>query len=432
MQRQTLKLFYHTSVVLFLILFISCSENQETEDSELAQTATVEAVEGRRGALPLVHRTTGEVRARNQVEIYPEINASITEIRVNDGDRVSEGDTLVRLRDTPVREQLNQAQHDYEIARAQLRQSQAELRRLQSQFSRVQELEERELEAAVEVETLQAEIDAAEASVDLARSQMQRAASEVEEQRSNLENTVVEAPVDGVVGSRNAEVGQWVDTSTRLFQIGDVDNMRVHVMLTEIMSNNIRPGDQAELSSSSIEDNPVDAVVERISPFLDPVTHTTIAQLEVTESTTDLRPGMFVTVDIFYGETDETTLIPQAAVYDHPVENETGIYVADMSAVERELELDEEVEGQEYQMTPNSVPVEFIPVEVLAEGRGIAGISGVNDSDIWVVTLGQHQLAEWNSDQAMVRMVDWDYVLELQNRQTRDMENIIFDENGND
>lgn len=424
------KPFFERFSTLFLvsIILVSCSEEQ-TDETDLSESVTVEAVEQRIGALPLVHRATGELRARNQVDIYPEISARITEIMVNDGDRVTEGDTLLRFRDAAVREQLNQAEYDHQIAQAQLRQSEAELRRLQAQFERVKELQERELETELELETLQADIDAAEASVDLSRSQMERAASQVEEQKSNLENTVIQSPVSGVVGGRNAEVGQRVDTGTQLFRVGDTDNMRARVMLTERMSTLIEPGNRAEIITSDGQNNPAEATVERISPFLDPVTHTTTAQLNVEQNRAGLQPGMFVTIDIFYGETDQTTLIPKTALYDHPVEGETGIYLADMSMLEREFEFEDEADAQPRRVSPSPVPVRFVPVNVIAEGRGVAGIEDIGDPDHWVVTIGQNQLAEWEREEAFIREETWEKVMELQNMQARDMEQIIFGDN---
>ncbi|REL37696.1 efflux RND transporter periplasmic adaptor subunit [Rhodohalobacter sp. SW132] len=416
--------------LLFLML-TSCSEDTQEDETDLSETTTVEAVELRKGVLPLVQRTTGEMRARNQVDIYPEIDARITEVRVNDGDYVSEGDTLIRLRDDAVREQLNQARHDHEIAQAQLRQSEADLRRLEAQFTRITELRDLELESALEQETLEADIDAAEASVDLARSQMNRAASQVEEQRSNLENTVLRSPVDGVVGGRDAEVGQRATSGNRLLQVGDTDNLRVHVMLTESMSNHIQPGDRAEIMTGSAQNNPVEGTVSTISPFLDPITHTTIAQVEVHETDASLQPGMFATVDIFYGETDDTILVPKTALYDHPIEGETGIYIADLRDEPSAMEMDEDSEMLTQNLTQSPVPVEFYPVEIVAESRGVAGITGIDDPgpDAWIVTIGQNQLAEWDREQAHVRKESWEKVMELQNLQARDMESIIFGEN---
>ncbi len=431
---------YNLSRVLFLVsivsIFVACSEEEGPDQGgDGPPLAIVEAVKVESGSMPLVQRLTGEMRARNQIEIYPEISARITEVHVSDGDRVSEGDTLVRLRDDNIRAQLNQARFDYEIAQAQLNQAEASLRRLQAQYERTKQLAEMELEADLELETIQADIDGARASVDLARAQKERAASQVDEQQTNLENTVVRAPIDGIVGNRNAEVGQSIDSGTQLFQIGDMENMRIFVSLTEAMSNVIQPGHRAELVPSDGGETRAEARVARISPFLDPVTHTTIAELEVEENRGNLRPGMFVTLDIFYGEAEESLIVPKTALYDHPIEGETGIYIAEAERMEMEFGFEEEdapaeIEGRD-QISSNPVNVEFVPVEVLAEGRGIAGISGLDLEDGWVVTVGQNQLAEWESEQAHVRMVDWEHVMELQNLQTRDMEELIFG-NSND
>ncbi len=433
----TINLSLILTVVLFSFL-ISCSNEDELgEDNFGRPIPVVEAVELQEGVLPLVYRTTGEMRARNQVDIYPEVNARITEVLVNDGDRVQAGQALVHLRDDEVREQLNQAQFDYQIADAQLRQAEARLRRLQAQYERMSRLADMDLEAQLEIETLQADIDEAEASVDLAASQKERAASQVEEQRTILENTIVRAPIDGVVGSRNAEVGQRVDSNNRLFQIGDIDNMRIFVSLTERMSNAIEPGSPAYLATLFNEEgNPgVEAVVVRISPFLDPVTHTTIAELEVLENNGMLRPGMFVNVDVVYGESEQSVIIPKTAIYDHPVEGQTGVYLANMAELEDDLgdvpdtePLDDE--DGELTATADPVGVTFVPVQIIAESGGLAAVTGIEaGSNDWVVTVGQNQLAEWESEQAHIRTVDLEYVLELQNLQTRDMERIIFGDN---
>ncbi len=424
-------------VAALALTLIGCGGDDEFGNGDFGTPVpVVEAIQVQEGTLPLVHRTTGEMRARNQVDIFPEINARITEVLVNDGERVEEGEPLVQLRDDDIREQLNQAEFDYQIADAQVRQAEAALRRLQAQFVRTQQLAEQDLESELELETIQADIDEAQASVDLARSQMERAASQVEEQRTNLENTVVRAPIDGVVGSRNAEVGQHVDNSTRLFQIGDIDNMRIFVPLTERMSSAIQPGSQAMLVTSP-EDigNPgVEAVVVRISPFLDPITHSAIAELEVLENERVLRPGMFVSLDIVYGESEQSVLVPKTALYDHPIEGETGIYLADMETSQLEfddVQVPEEQIEEEGELTATADPVDitFVPVQIIAESGGMAGVQGLNIENGWVVTVGQNQIAEWESEQAHIRTVDLEYVLELQNLQTRDMESIIFGNN---
>ncbi len=414
-----------------LFIFASCTgdENGEAPGRGNQPIPIVEAIQVETGSLPLVQRLTGEMRARNQIEIYPEITARITEVHASDGDRVEEGEILVRLRGDEIREQLHQSQFDQEIARAQLRQAEASLRRLQAQYERTRQLTEMNLEAQLQLEMIQADIDEAEASVELAEAQLSRAASQVEEQQTRLDNTVIRAPISGVVGNRNAEVGQRTDPSSQLFRLGDIENMRVFVPLTESLSRQIEPGHRAELLNPGGGESIAEATVARISPFLDPITHTTLAELEIESSDENLRPGMFVTLDIFFGQTDISTIIPKTSIYDHPIEGVTGVYIASASAMEMEFGFEEEVPEEipnRDRASSNPVDVTFVPVEVIAEGRGMAAVSASFDSESWVVTVGQNQLAEWESEQAHIRIVDWDHVMELQNLQSRDMEELIF------
>src|SRR5690606_5282155 len=114
----------------------------------------VEVVQARRGALPLEERLTGRVSARNQTEIYPEVAGPITEIYVDNGDYVNEGDPLVQLRDAEYQERYEQGVAGLEIARAQARQAEANLELQKNQLARVEELNSRQLETRATLETI--------------------------------------------------------------------------------------------------------------------------------------------------------------------------------------------------------------------------------------------------------------------------------------
>jgi HlyD family secretion protein len=92
----------------------------------------VEAVQADIGSLPLIERLSGIVRAKNQIEIYPEINTAIMQVYVNDGDVVTKGQPLIQLRDTQFNDRLKQARAGYQIAVAQASQAEIRLRKLQS------------------------------------------------------------------------------------------------------------------------------------------------------------------------------------------------------------------------------------------------------------------------------------------------------------
>lgn len=419
MSDNTLKLLLF---ILFAMLLASCggesNGQQGNSRGEGIRIPTVEAVASMYGSLPLEERLTGSVKARNQIEIFPEISAQITQVLVNDGDRVEEGQVLVRLRDSEIRERLNQATSGYQIAIAQVRQAENNLNQAESNLRRVRQLAERDLGSAAELEQIEAELESAKASLQLAIAQREQASSVVSERRTALGNTEIKAPISGVVGQRNAEVGQQVGPGTRLFEIGDTDLMRVRVMLTEQMLGYIDNDQNVLISTPSLPDTLLRARVSRISPFLNPVSHTTHAEIDVDNRDGLLLPGMFVTVDILYGDSEKATLIPNSAIYRHPRDGTIGVYVAGSIGTELDFEEDERPEV----FGPTSV--EFRQIDVVARGRMMSGVHGI-DEDQWVVTLGHNLITSRNATQAVIRATEWDHIIDLQQMQSRDLLNMI-------
>ena len=376
----------------------------------------VEAVQARYGSLPLTERLNGLVRAKNQVELYPQMSAAVTQVLVQNGDLVREGEPLVRLRDTEVREQLKQAEASYQIATAQAKQAEAELQRVQAELRRSQSLAEQDLISATEFENIQTQAIAAEADAELARARVLQAQATVDERKEALSLTVVKAPVDGTVGNRNAEVGMVVSPSTKLFTLGQLDSVRVEVVLTDRMLAYIEENQRAEVFSSNIPFGSLEAPVARISPFLHPVSHSTKAEIDFANSDGYLKPGMFVTVEIFYGESEQATLVPLSALWENPATASVGVYVSVDSLVGEPMALVDDTHGGAL---TNPASFRFVPVEIVARGRMNAGVRGIGPG-AWVVTIGQDLLGE-DTARARVRRVKWERVEQQQELQREDL-----------
>ena len=223
-----------------VILSACYSESGEQGDEEEPIIPVVEAVQTRTGALPLAERLAGSVVARNQTEIYAEVSARIMEVLASDGDRVEAGDQLVRLRATEFEEQLQQAEAGLRVADARVKQAEANNTRAQAALRRMATIVERNLGSAAQLETAQAEALSAQAELLLMQAERQQAASLVAERRGALDETAIRAPITGIVGGRNAEIGQLATTSTPLFVIGDPGSMRVTVTLPNACSGTSR------------------------------------------------------------------------------------------------------------------------------------------------------------------------------------------------
>lgn len=380
----------------------------------------VEVVAAQFGGLPLEERLTGEVTARNQTEIFPEVSGPIVEVLADNGQRVEAGDPLVRIRDTEYRERFQQAQSQLEISRAQTRQVEANLQVLRNQLARVEELRSRQLETQSALESIQAQVAVAEADLDLRRAQQRQVESQLEERRMELERTVVRAPVAGTIGLRSAERGQIVGPNSRLFLIGDLSSMQVEILLTERNLQYIKQGMAVNLYSDSWTDLIIEGEIARISPFLDSSTLRTQAYIDVSNEEGLLRPGMFVTVDVLYGESEQAVLIPNSAIYRHPRTGVEGIFVM-QPPPEDEFRPVAEVDGAPA-LTP-AQPVSFVPVSVVASGRMATGVRGVQEGD-WIVTVGQNLLIN-NVSEARARLMPWDRMMQMQRMQSRDLFQII-------
>ena len=419
------KIFYLSLLLIVSSLtVVSCSNDSESSEraamgNSSAPVPSVEAVKSRFGTLPLSERLSGTVFAKNQVSLYSEISGKISTVHVQNGSYVEEGDPIVSIEDNQYREQVQQARANLKINEARLKQARARYNELEAQYRRTKQLNDRELSSELEIETLQAQMSSAEADVELAKAQLEQAQSNLEEQKDQLSKTVIKAPISGTVGQRNAETGMQVNSSTQLFTIGDLDNLRVEVVLTDQMLDNIEVGQTVRIYTGSTinKNNFIEAELSRISPFLNNVTRSTEGEIDVSNSNNKLRPGMFVPVDILYGESQRATLVPTSAIYNDPTTGEDGVFVA--TSLGSEIQPAEQIDPENPPPLTEPTEVQFKPVDVIAEGSMEVGVEGI-DPGTWIITVGQDLLAQGRG-QARVRTSSWERILALQGLQRQDL-----------
>lgn len=406
------------------LLLVNCSSDSGGggRNGGNVMVPAVEATQARLGSLPLVERLSGVVEARNQVDVYPEVSAIVAEVLVNDGDLVERGQPLIRLRDRDFQERLKQANAGLEIAEAQAKQAAAKQNEVAAELQRTESMAERGLISDTELEMVQTKAISADADLELAQARVRQAQATVEERQEALSQTVIRASVAGTVGNRNAEIGMLVSGSTRLFTLGQLDSVRVKVVLTDEMLNYIEVGQPSDIFADHALYSTT-AALSRVSPFLHPVTHSTEAEIDLANPDLILKPGMFVAVDIHYGRSAEATLVPLSAIYENPNSGGVGIYRTREQISHDELTSNMNPQGRAL---TNPVQFEFVPIEVIAKGRMEAGVRGIAAGD-WVITVGQ-DLMGGDSAQARVRPVTWNWVEDLQNLQREDLLDEVIQE----
>lgn len=342
-------------------------------------------------------------------------------VAVQNGEAVRAGQALVYLRDTQFQDQLRQAEAALRVSQAEARRTEAALNEVNARLERFRQLAEKQFLSAQEFETLQAQAASAEATHEQALARIAQAEATVEESREDLRRTVIRAPIDGRIGQRNAEIGMRVDPSSHLFTIGNFDLVRVEVAITDEMISRIDVGQTALIT---VEDGNYEtrAQVSRISPFLEAGSYSAEAEIDVINTDGMLRPGMFVMVDVLYGESEQTTLLPTSVIYESPTTGRVGVFVAPLLRTETPIQEPDNYDEQDPPPMTNPTPMAFREVEVMGTGLGMVGLTGVQPGD-WVVTVGQNLLGTRGQEnlEARARPMTWERIATLQELQDQDL-----------
>jgi RND family efflux transporter MFP subunit len=233
---------------------------------------------------------TGSVEPVHWAKVGPAIRARLTDVLVEEGQRVTEGQPMARLDN-------REAAHRAEEARARATFAEEEL-------ARIRTLVTRDVASRATLDRAEAEARAVRAVADAA---MRR-----------LDDYVVRAPADGVVLRRDAEVGEVVDTPAALFWVGEPRPLRITAEVDEEDIAQVREGQPVLLRADAFPGQVLTATVAQITPKGDATRKAYRVRLALPDDT-PLLIGMTVEANIVLRRTETAVLIPPAALRDNRV-----------------------------------------------------------------------------------------------------------------
>jgi membrane fusion protein (multidrug efflux system) len=261
--------------------------DREAEEKE-EEAVPVEVVTLDRGRIEEVLRFSANLEAESHVQVFSQAARLVRELLVEEGDRVRQGQPLLRLQDEEQRNNLAKVRSQFAKARR-------ESQRLERLFA----------------ENLISEQDFNEAAYEL--EQLQIAVADAERE---LGYTEVKAPIDGTVTSRLVRLGDQVKVGQHLFDIVDFDSMVARVYVPEKNLARLHSGQPARISAQAVADRRYAGVVERIAPVVDPKTGTIKVTVAV-GGQPGLLPGLYVDVALVTAVHEDAVLVPKRAlVYD--------------------------------------------------------------------------------------------------------------------
>jgi RND family efflux transporter MFP subunit len=259
------------------------------------------------------------------VEATPKVAGRLESVSVRLGDRVRRGQTLAKIEDRELQEQVRQAQASFEVSAATIRQREADLRFAQTNLDRSKNLYERQLIPKQTLDDAEARFQAGAAQLDLAKAQHAQAQARLDELKINLANTVIASPVNGFIGKRTLDPGAWVTPNSTLLSVVDISLVRLVANIVEKDLRRIAAGQHAGVEVDAFPNEQFGGRIARVAPVLDPATRTAQIEVEIDNPQFRLKPGMYARVNFTVEHRANTLVVPANALVD--VQGQRGVFL---------------------------------------------------------------------------------------------------------
>ncbi len=252
---------------------------------------------------------TGRIQPVTKVVINPEVSGEIVELPVREGQVVSKGDLLVRIRPDPYAASRNSAEAAYRSSLANIELARAELEKSKIEFERFSQLAQAGLISDSEFLSAKTSMDVAQARFETSRHQADQTKASLARSEEDLTRTTIVAPIDGTVTNLRSErgervVGTAMMAGTEIMTVADLGEMEARIDVGEIDVVLVKVGQRARLEVDAFRDRKFTGRVTEIANAAR--TQGMNTQQEATkfevrirvEEAESFRPGMSVTAEV--------------------------------------------------------------------------------------------------------------------------------------
>ncbi|MBW2272520.1 MAG: efflux RND transporter periplasmic adaptor subunit [Deltaproteobacteria bacterium] len=299
---------------------------------EAQHTPVFATSELQRGTLVATVSATGSLSPLVAVQVGSEVSGTIQRLHADFNSRVKSGELIAELGPSLFQAKVAQAEADLESALASQEKAHVQRRDAQRQLDRLLGLSKRHVVS-------DSDLDAAQFALEAARAEERVRAAAVGQRRGaltltqvDLRNTRILAPIDGVVISRNVDVGQTVAASLQapiLFVIaGDLERMQIEAEVDEAFIAGVAPGQSVAFEVFAYPERRFQGRVAQVR--LDPIVEAGVVKynciIHVDNADLALKPGMTANVAIEVERREKVLRVPNAALrfVPEPLPEEVG------------------------------------------------------------------------------------------------------------
>ncbi|MGB5290788.1 MAG: efflux RND transporter periplasmic adaptor subunit [Lysobacterales bacterium] len=299
--------------------------------SKLTRGTDAKQVEVQKVELKLIKSSilaSGTLAYREQVQLRSEVIGQVTELHVEEADRVKKGDPVITLDPKTYQAQVEQAEARVRIQQIAIERQRLLIQTLADRFERQKKMFARDLVDEDSYEALESELALAKVDLRSLQESLTQARAGLDQAEELLDKTRIISPIDGVVIQLDLKVGETVIAGTTnipgstMMVIADPSETLTEVQVDEADIAQVRVGQGADIFTAAYPDTPLSGTVQSIAS----VARQTPGQASLSflvkilldeQTEMIIRPGMSVRADIYTQSSEETLAVPvQAVLFD--------------------------------------------------------------------------------------------------------------------
>jgi RND family efflux transporter MFP subunit len=269
---------------------------------------------------------SGYVVAQRKAAVASKITSRLIELNVEEGTRVKEGQVIARLEGEDAAAAVRQAQANVNVAHSNLTQAKAELEDATLLFNRNRKLVDKGYISRMDYDSAEARYKKAVAAVAAATAGVAASDAALKEAEVSLQYTFIRAPFDGVVLTKNADVGDIVtplgaaaNAKASVVTMADMDSLQVEVDVSESNIEKVKTGQPCEIRLDALPESRFSGKVHMIVPTADRTKATVLVKVAFIERDDRILPEMsakvaFLERPVAAGEEKPRTVVNPSAV----------------------------------------------------------------------------------------------------------------------
>ncbi len=347
------------------LFFLNSCEKADTKPVVEEKTYNVQVKAAERKSLQPFVEAIGTLYPNDEVTVSTEVDGILSDLKAEEGTRVSKGMLLAQIEDTDYLLEVKRAEatveaadsrlqqlvtgarpQEVQLAKAEMDQTRADMEKRKADRERAKKLFDGQYISAQDWDAARTAYEVAVAThqkakenhalvtegprkeeIAAARAQLDQSKAALSLARQKLGKTKVLSPLAGVVRLKRVSKGEFVKNGNPLFTIIQSNPLKLRFTLSEKDVGKVKPRQEVSLRVDAFPDKEFKGNVTTIYPSLEEKTRTLMVEALVPNPEESLKAGLFVKVILYTGPAKETVVIPiTALLYE---ESKIKIFVED-------------------------------------------------------------------------------------------------------